>query len=147
MSSRKAAGMSSISSQGERDASWNEGNVKLDLHTHGVITTGGCIVLIKAVKKKREQDENISEDNSSLQQGDSHMHRTVTKQHHLDRVKTSEVTMAMCSFVRVCAPYCVCYATVLPHHLLVVAFGIMNSLWITTPGPASAHCVFIILAH
>lgn len=31
--------------------------------------------------------------------GDSHMHGTVTKEHHLDHVKTSEVSIAMCLFV------------------------------------------------
>lgn len=31
--------------------------------------------------------------------GDSHMRSTVTKEHHLDHVKTSEVSIAMCLFV------------------------------------------------
>lgn len=56
----------------------------------------------KGCQDEREQDENPSEDNSALQHGDSRMHSTVTKKHHLDRVKTSEVTMAMCPFVCVC---------------------------------------------
>lgn len=55
-----------------------------------------------AVKTKRMQDENTSDDNSALQHGDSRMHGTVTKKHHLDRVKTSEVTMAIKPFVCVC---------------------------------------------
>ena len=51
---------------------------------------------------KGEQDENTSEDNSALQHGDSCMHSTVTRKHHLDCVKTSEVTMVMCPFVCMC---------------------------------------------
>lgn len=62
------------------------------------------------------QDENTSDDNSALQHGDSRMHGTVTKKHHLDRVKTSEVTMAIKPFVCVCV--CVCYVTVVAHHVV-----------------------------
>lgn len=93
--------------------------------THREITTGGCIVHLKAVKTRREQEESTSEDNSALQHGDSRMHSTVTKKHHLDRVKTSEVTIAMCPFVCVCVfiSLCLFYVTELPHHLLVPALA------------------------
>lgn len=113
--------------------------------THREITTGGCIVHLKAVKTRREQDESTSEDNSALQHGDSRMHSTVTKKHHLDRVKTSEVTIAMCPFVCVCVRFSLAMlrysaATSSPSPCI----GIINSLWFTTPGQASAHCVFIM---
>lgn len=51
---------------------------------------------------KKEQDENTSEDNSVLHYGISGIHGSLTTKHHLDRVKTSDVTMAMGSFVYVC---------------------------------------------
>lgn len=113
--------------------------------THRDITTGGCILHLKAVKMRREQDENTSEDNSAVQHGDSRMHSTVTKKHHLDRVKTSEVTIAMCPFVCVCECFSLSMsrysaATSFPHPCI----GIINSLWFTTPGPAWTHCVFIM---
>lgn len=109
--------------------------------THGEITTGGCIAHLKAVRAKGGPGKNTSEDNSALPHGESHMHSTVTKKHHLDRAKTSEVTIAMCLFVCVCTYFCLCMlcygaATSSP------CIGIINSLWFTTPGPA--HCVFIL---
>lgn len=59
------------------------------------IAAGGRIV---RPSRRREPDESASEDRSAHRsKGDP-----VTKTHHLDRVKTSEVTMAMHPFV--CLP-------------------------------------------
>ena len=69
--------------------------VKLDLFAQRNHCRGR-IVHLKAVEAKRERDENTSEDAAALQRWNSSMYYgTVTKTHHLDRVNTSEVSMAM----------------------------------------------------
>lgn len=67
-------------------------------------------------------DEDTSEDNSMLPHGDSYRHSLVTKKHHLDRVKTSEVTIAISPCVCVHVSFSVyamlqsCHIISLPWH-------------------------------
>lgn len=88
--------------------------------------------------------KNTSEHKSCSAAGDSSLHHTVTTKHHVDRAKTSEVTIAMCAFVcvRVRIRVYVCgYSGATSSSALHQdnEFAVIH-----TPELVSAHCWFII---
>lgn len=88
--------------------------------THREITTGGCIVHLKAVKEESGREENTSEDNSALQHGDSHTRCT----QHFHKESSSGPRENFWGYhgnACLCVSVCVCHVTALPHDLLVAA--------------------------
>lgn len=112
--------------------------------THRGATTGGYsyIAHLKAVKTKREHErEHFRGEFCGAERGDSRMHSTATKQqhHHLDRVKTSDVTIAMCPFV--CVSLRLCYVAEMPHQPSAPALAQLIH-WDSQPATIS---VFVVL--